>query len=111
MPLAEAASRLQNAVSRRSGEEFYRLTRSLKLSAGLKDQLNRAASSIALNLAEGRAKSTLPDQLKFFNIAFGSLRESQAILILSSLEGTEAWQTLDRLAAQLYCLTKNAKGG
>ncbi len=111
MPSSEAARRRQDAVSGGPGKEFYRLTRALKLSVGLKDQLNRAASSIALNLAEGRAKSTLADQLKFFNIAFGSLRESQAILILSSLEGSATWQTLDRLAAQLYCLTKNAKGG
>ena len=94
-----------------SAVEFYRLTRSLRLSARLKDQLNRAASSIALNLAEGRAKASLTDQLRFFNIAMGSLRECQAILILSSLEGSSAWQTLDKLAAQLFCLNKNAKGG
>ncbi|MBX7138295.1 MAG: four helix bundle protein, partial [Oligoflexia bacterium] len=45
----------------------------------------RATLSIALNLAEGRGKPTRKDQLRFFSIAFGSVRECQAILILHDL--------------------------
>ena len=88
--------------------EFYRLTRSLKLNSVLRDQLARASSSIALNLAEGRGKLTTQDQIRFFSIALGSTREGQAILILAQLEKSNAWTLLDSLAAQLYKLIKNA---
>ena len=92
-----------------SAVEFYRLSRSLKLSAELKDQLKRAASSIALNLAEGRAKSTYSDRLKYFHIAMGSARECLAIMILSDFESSEAWKKLDILAAQIFCLIRGVK--
>ena len=87
---------------------FYRLTRSLPLKGALKEQLSRAASSIALNLAEGRGRPSLKDQLRFFHIAFGSVRECQAILILADLVETQAWNTLDSLAAHLYRLINAA---
>ena len=54
---------------------FYRSSLSLRLCGTLKEQLSRAASSIALNLAEGRGKESRKDQVKFFFIALGSLRE------------------------------------
>ena len=88
---------------------FYRLSRTLPLKGSLRDQLNRAAASIPLNLAEGRGKLTLKDQIRFFSIAFGSLRECQAILILEQLETSPAWTILDQLAACLYKLIKNAR--
>lgn len=40
---------------------FYRQARSLKIRGSLRDQLLRAAQSIALNLAEGRGKATVKD--------------------------------------------------
>lgn len=88
--------------------EFYRHVQTLGLPSHLKEQLLRASSSIALNLAEGRAKPTRKDQLKFFNIAFGSLRESQAILILANLENSQAAHLADIVAAHLYKLIQNA---
>ena len=88
---------------------FYHKARTLKLNSTLKEQLSRAASSIALNLAEGRGKNSSKDQLRFFSIAFGSIRESQAILILAELESSDTWKLLDNLAAQVYLLIKNAK--
>ena len=87
---------------------FYRQSRTLPLKGPLKDQLLRAASSIALNLAEGRGRSTIKDQLKFFHIAMGSVRECQGILILSEHEDSQAWKTLDNLAAHLYRLIQKA---
>ena len=69
--------------------EFYKNSSNLKLPRHLKDQLSRASSSIALNLAEGRGKRTVKDQKRFFQIAMGSLRESQAILALAGLDNTE----------------------
>ena len=88
--------------------EFYRNAKSLPLSGNVKEQFNRASLSIALNLAEGRARRTHKDQLRFFNISFASLREIQAIMIIESLENTEEFKNLDVLAAHLYNLIKYA---
>ena len=88
--------------------EFYHQSRTLEVRGSLRDQLSRAAQSVALNLAEARGKATVKDQKKFFHIALGSVRECQAILILQELEGTETWQTLDKLAAHLYRLIERA---
>jgi len=66
------------------------------------------AGRIPLNLAEGRGKPTVKDQKKFFSIAFGSLRECQAILTLAEMENSQAWRALDNLAAHLYKLIERA---
>ena len=87
--------------------EFYRLCCTLKLKSHLKEQLSRAASSIALNLAEGRGKRSDKDQARYFQIAFGSVRECQAILILADLQSSKAWNTLDCLGAHLYRLLES----
>ncbi|MCD4652904.1 four helix bundle protein, partial [bacterium] len=41
----------------------------------LRDQLNRASTSIAANIAEGNGRFTRPDRRQFFGIARGSLHE------------------------------------
>ena len=84
--------------------EFYRLAIALPLSGHLKDQLSRAASSVALNLAEGSGRASKPDQKRFFHIAFASLRESQAVLDLISTPAIQATECADKLAAQLISL-------
>ena len=91
--------------------QFYRLSVTLPLRGAIREQLNRAALSVPLNLAEGRGKPTVKDQLQFFHIAFGSIRECQAILTIADLQGSEAWKLLDSLAAHLYRLIKNSKAG
>jgi four helix bundle protein len=87
---------------------FYRHSRTLEIGGNLKEQLERAAASIALNLAEGRGRKTAKDQIRFFQIAMGSTRECQAILELAGLEKTESGKTLDSLGAHLYRLIESA---
>ena len=86
--------------------EFYRLTSSLIIKHPLRDQLNRASSSIALNLAEGSGRFGKKDQKRFFHIAFASLRECQAILDLEDITSTEVIECADRLAAHIYKLIR-----
>lgn len=86
--------------------EFYRLSQTICLPRHLKDQLARAASSIVLNLAEGVGRNSKADQKRFYTIAFGSLRECQAILDLAPKHSIAAGKLLDSLAAHTYKLIK-----
>lgn len=72
--------------------------------AHLKDQLKRASSSIVLNLAEGSAKPTEKDRKKFYSIALGSYRETQAILQMTQQH--RLLKQLDFLGACLYKLSR-----
>lgn len=53
----------------------------------LVDQLNRAALSIATNLAEGNGRFTKPDRKNFFTIARGSVQECVPLLEIASRRG------------------------
>ncbi len=83
---------------------FYRESQTLKLDYHLKDQLLRAASSVVLNLAEGSGKRTFKDKRRFYDIAFGSLRECQAIIELSDKPNCKGRVIADVLGAHLYKL-------
>lgn len=86
--------------------QFYKSCTNLHLPKHLKDQLLRASSSISLNLAEGSAKPTRRDQMKYFFISLGSLRECQAILSLSGEGSPTLLDQADHLGACLYRLTR-----
>ncbi len=49
----------------------------------LADQLNRAALSIAANIAEGNGRFTVRDRKNFFGIARGSVQECVPLLELT----------------------------
>ena len=57
--------------------EFYWMVLKLRLPPELSGQLRRAATSIINNIKEGSSRRTLPDRLRFYDIAFGSAKESQ----------------------------------
>ncbi len=84
--------------------EFYRAAKALPLSGPLASQLDRASSSIALNLAEGAGRISKNDRKRFYKIAFGSLRECQAILDLAAPCPPALVALADKLAAHLYRL-------
>ena len=71
----------------------------------LRDQFERASLSIVLNLAEGSGKPTTKDRRKFYAIAMGSLRETQALLKILSWQAE--LKASDQLGAYLYKLIKN----
>lgn len=50
---------------------------------GLQSQLRRSSTSVLLNLAEGSARKSRAEFVRFLNIAIGSLVEADAILKLS----------------------------
>ena len=90
--------------------QFYREAKAISLAHYLKDQLRRAALSIALNISEGTGKSSMPDRCRFFEIAMGSIRECQAIVEIEAAAFTTAQKDiLDHLAASTYKLIKNSR--
>ncbi len=54
----------------------------------VRDQLDRASTSIVLNLAEGNGKFTRPDRCRFFDIARGSALECAAALDVLACKGS-----------------------
>ena len=69
-------------------DEIAALTESFPRGYGfLVDQLNRAALSIATNLAEGNGRFTKPDRRNFFTIARGSAQECVPLLEIARRRG------------------------
>ena len=88
---------------------FHRAAKDAPLTGDIKDQLVRASSSVCLNLAEGRGRRTRKDQVKHFHYALGSIRESQAVLVIEDLVDSDLWIKADKTAASVYKLIKNAR--
>lgn len=87
-------------------KEFHWACKRLKLPLYHQDQLLRASSSIALNLAEGSGKRTPADQRRFYGMALGSLRECEAILELEQLHSPELQNYTVQLGAMLFRLSR-----
>ncbi len=84
-------------------------------SSNLADQVERAATSVAHNLAEGSRRAG-KDCRRFYAMAHGSAGEIRAALDVADawgwpLESTRARELLDRELALLWGLTRNRPGG
>ena len=86
---------------------------SLKSTDSTRSQLERAATSIPLNIAEGNAKSTKKERARYWRIALGSTLECAAILDVLVVRGTrteretaQGKEQLERIAAMLIGLLK-----
>ena len=80
----------------------------------LRDQLERASASIALNLAEGCARRTKRDRHHFFSMAQGSAMECAAAIDilrvtgrLASADATRAKHKLTRIVQMLVGLRRS----
>src|SRR6266478_9720165 len=85
---------------------------------GLTSQCNRAAVSVAANLAEGSSRRSRKDQAHFSEIAYSSLTELASLLVLCrdvDLLSPDAEESLrssiEHLSAQLNALHRSQREG
>jgi len=76
----------------------------------LRDQLNRAALSIAANTAEGNGRFTKADRKHFFAIARGSMQECVPLLELTKRRGLLNGQPHHELKSALEEIAKMLSG-
>jgi four helix bundle protein len=81
---------------------------------GMTSQCNRAAVSVASNIAEGTSRQSLKDQAHFSEIAYGSLMELACLFILSNDVGLLSFerenvmrQSIEGVSAQLNALQRS----
>ncbi len=86
--------------------QFYDVTENIKLSGHLRDQLLRAASSIALNLSEGNAKPSVKEKKRYYQTAYASLKECETVFQLAKIKDAAIAKQADHLGACLYKLTR-----
>lgn len=73
-------------ISKDLAVEIYKITNcgQFQRDFGLRDQIRRAAVSIASNIAEGDERNTNKESIHFFHIAKGSLAELRTQLQIAS---------------------------
>jgi len=71
--------------ARKLAIDVYRITKAFPVEErfNINSQLQRAAVSVASNIAEGSSRSSRKDQARFYEIAYGSLMEALNLIILS----------------------------
>ena len=95
---------MQHLKTYRLAVELYKEIKTLGLKGEIRNQIERASLSIVCNLAEGSGKSKAADKRKYYEIAMGSLRETQALLEI--IEVAPIQKKADQLGAYLWNLIK-----
>ena len=102
-------------------DAIYAIANALPETEGynLRSQITRAATSVALNIAEGSTSQTDPEQARFLSMAIRSLLETVACLHIirrraflkeaTCLE--EAYASAEVLAAKLHRMRQAVNGG
>ena len=85
--------------------QIYKKCKKLRMPSYIKVQLLRASSSVALNLSEGNDRRTTKDRVRFFNIAYTSLKEVQSIMMLEEIKSLDS--EIDQLSAMIFVLIRN----
>lgn len=70
------------------------------------DHLDRASTSIVLNIAEGNGKSSMRDRVRFFEIAKGSMLECAASLEVLIVKGLADTETANQGKEQLVVVVR-----
>ena len=77
-------------------------------------QLERASTSIPLNIAEGNVKSSPRDRRRYWEIALGSATECAAILdvlvarrLVNEIQVSEGLESLERIVSMLIRLAQS----
>ncbi len=85
----------------------------LPATASVRNQLDRASTSVPLNIAEGNGKFTSPDRCRFFDNARGSALESAAcldVMVAKRFVGTDEIQSgkgmLVKIVSMLFGLIR-----
>jgi len=76
----------------------------------LTDQFNRAALSIATNIAEGNGRFTKADRKNFFTIARGSVQECVPLIEIALRRGLASGQRSIELREKLQTIAKMISG-
>jgi four helix bundle protein len=86
---------------------FHEKVEAVNVTGHLRDQLMRAAASIALNLSEGNAKPSEKEKKRFYQTAYASVQECKTVFKLLKSEDVEIIDLADKLGAYTYNLLKS----
>lgn len=89
--------------------DVYRLIRKspvLDKDWGLRDQIQRSAVSIPSNIAEGDARKSDKDSVRFFHIALGSLAELRTQLEIAMELEMVSWEDASGLLDRADCIAR-----
>ena len=85
---------------------------------GLRDQIRRAAVSVASNIAEGKERETVSEFIRYLYVAKGSAGEVMTQLIIAEEIGyldreksLELRQSVHQVSAMIGALIRTLKGG